>query len=221
MGGGRVKPYCAGNPVNLVDPDGRDWYSVQRKNKDGFYITSYEYTDYKSQEELDKNNIEGRYLGEALVVIEGKNDEKIGEDGTMMDEDAVPAIFTIYGVNGKDDIETYIGLTVSSDPTKFPMLSEGEYIASHQQMATSVYGRGSLTYIIRTLDGSTKLPPKGGYNIATKTSFMDDIFLHRTNFDGRATNASKGCLVIDGRYWHNVEKQLCKSKKIFITLTRK
>ena len=33
-------------------------------------------------------------------------------------------------------------------------------------MATSVYGRGALTYIIRTLDGSTKLPPKGGYNIA-------------------------------------------------------
>ena len=88
-------------------------------------------------------------------------------------------------------------------------------------MATSVYWRDSLTYIIRTLDGYTNLPPKGGYNIATKTSFMDDIFLHRTNFDGRATNASKGCLVIDGRYWHNVEKQLRKSKKIFITLTRK
>ena len=88
-------------------------------------------------------------------------------------------------------------------------------------MATSVYGRGSLTYIIRTLDGSTKLPPKGGYNIAKKTSFMDGIFLHRTNFNGRATKASKGCLVIDGRNWHNVEKQLCKSKKIFITLTRK
>lgn len=35
-------------------------------------------------------------------------------------------------------------------------------------MATSVYGRDSLTYIIRTLDGSTKLPPKGGYNIAKK-----------------------------------------------------
>lgn len=26
----------------------------------------------------------------------------------------------------------------------------------------------ALTYIIRTLDGSTKLPPKGGYNIAKK-----------------------------------------------------
>ena len=23
MGEGRVKPYCAGDPVNLVDPDGR------------------------------------------------------------------------------------------------------------------------------------------------------------------------------------------------------
>ena len=90
----------------------------------GSYITSYEYTNCKSQEELDKNNIEGRYLGEALVIIEGTYDEKIGKDGTMMGDDAVAATFTIYGVNGKDDIETHCGLTVSSNPNKFPMLLE-------------------------------------------------------------------------------------------------
>ena len=49
---------------------------------------------------------------------------------------------------------------------------------------------------------------------------MDEIFLHRTNWDGKATNASVGCLVIDGRSWKDVEKQLRKSKKIFISLTR-
>ena len=120
--------------------------------------------------------------------------EKIGKNGTMLDDDAVAATFTIYGVNGKDDIKSYCGLTVSSDPTKFPMLLEGEYMATHQQMATSIYGKGSLTYIIKTMDGSTMLPPVGGYNIATKKNYMDGIFLHRTNWDGKATNASVGSL---------------------------
>ena len=116
----------------------------KEKKRNGNYITSYEYTDYKSQEELDKNNIEGRYLGNALVIVIGTYDEKIGKNGTMLDDDAVAATFTIYGVNGKDDIKSYCGLTVSSDPTKFPMLLEGEYMATHQQMATSRYGKGSL-----------------------------------------------------------------------------
>lgn len=49
---------------------------------------------------------------------------------------------------------------------------------------------------------------------------MDGIFLHRTNLDGKATNTSVGCLVIDGKSWQDVEKQLRKSKKIFISLTR-
>ena len=205
------------------EPGGPGWEGLvfhKEKNENGNYITSYEYTDYKSQEELDKNNIEGRYLGNALVIVIGTYDEKIGKNGTMLDDDAVAATFTIYGVNGKDDIKSYCGLTVSSDPTKFPMLLEGEYMATHQQMATSRYGKGSLTYIIKTMDGSTMLPPVGGYNIATKKNYMDRIFLHRTNLDGKATNASVGCLVIDGRSWQDVEKQLRKSKKIFISLTR-
>ena len=170
--------------MNLVDPDGEDWYSIKKKNESGNYITSYEYTDYKSQEELDKNNIEGRYLGNALVIVIGTYDEKIGKNGTMLDDDAVAATFTIYGVNGKDDIKSYCGLTVSSDPTKFPMLLEGEYMATHQQMATSPYGKGSLTYIIKTMDGSTMLPPVGAIiSQRRRTIWMKSFYIEQIGME--------------------------------------
>lgn len=46
--------YCAGDPVNLVDPDGRDWYSIITTDDKNNEITNYKYTNYSSQAELDK-----------------------------------------------------------------------------------------------------------------------------------------------------------------------
>lgn len=69
--------------------------------------------------------------------------------------------------------------------------------------------------------GNLELNPVGGYNKATKTTTMIEIFFHRTNSDGGAKYASVGCLVIDGREWKNVEKQLGKSKNIYLKLTLK
>jgi len=114
-------------------------------------------------------------------------------------EGAKPADVTIYGVNGSDDIAYYAGLTVSSDPEKYSMIQDGEYKAFHQQMGTSVYGKDSLTYRISDMKGSLDLHPIGGINKYNGTSIMTEIFLHRTDTDGRATRASVGCLVIDGR----------------------
>lgn len=47
------------------------------------------------------------------------------------------------------------------------------------------------------------------------------VAVHRTNWNGRADKSSKGCLVIDGRSWRSVEKQIEKSKNIYIKLNRK
>lgn len=69
--------------------------------------------------------------------------------------------------------------------------------------------------------GSLDLLPVGGVNKINGTSVMTEIFLHRTNSDGRATHSSKGCLVIDGRSWRDVEKQLGKSYNIYLKLMRK
>ena len=108
---------------------------------------------------------------------------------------------------------------MSSDPSKYSMIEAGDYKGSYQPMATSPYGKGSLTYRISNLDGSTKISPVGGLNKNGK-SYMEGIFLHRTNWSGKATRSSQGCLCIDGRQWKGFESQLGKMKSFRIRVTR-
>ena len=213
--------YCAGNPVNLVDPDGKDWYSITTQDGNGNEITSYKHTSYSSQAELDKNNISGCYLGEALVIINGLHNECLGTNGTIEDDDAITASFTIYGINGEDDIKTYKGLTVSSDPNKYSRINDGEYLLYHQQMATSAYAKDSKTYRIVNRDGSPHIKPHGGYNKINGKTYMEAIFFHRTNWSGKATSSSQGCLIVDARFWAHVEQQLGTSSNIYLLLNRK
>jgi hypothetical protein len=65
------------------------------------------------------------------------------------------------------------------------------------------------------------LPVVGGINKATKLTYMSGAFIHRTNWNGTASNASEGCLVIDGRQYRRFEKQLSKAMSIAVTLRRK
>jgi len=213
--------YCGWNPVKLVDPDGRDWYETENTETKEKEI---KWTDYKSQEEMDKNKIDGTYLGEAFVYFQGSNDEKLGSDGKMTSDDAIYANVTIYGINGKDDIKTYKGMTTPQSD-KYSTLNEGDYLAFYQDMATSVYGekgakekniQPALTYRIKTINNNLKLQGKRN----NKSVELTGVFFHRTDWNGNASKSSKGCLIIDGRQWRDVEKQLGKSSNIYIRVTR-
>ena len=214
-----ISPYawCGNNFVNIVDPNGMDWY----RREDG----EVEWTEYKSQKELEENGIQGQYLGEAYIYFEGSEDEHVGEDGTLTGEGAKPAQVTIYGINGENDIATYRGMTTPKSE-EYSTLNEDDYLASYQDMATSVYGEAgaikagyppALTYRIKSSDGKTTLLKgvKKGKEVT-----MDGVFLHRTDWNGTARNASKGCPIIDGRQWREVEKQLGKSQNIRIKIVR-
>ena len=72
--------YCALNPVRLVDPEGMDWYEVENKETGRKEIR---WTDYKSQDEMNNNNLSGTYLGERVVLFEGSRDEKLDKDETL------------------------------------------------------------------------------------------------------------------------------------------
>ena len=213
-----ISPYawCANNPVNLVDLNGMDWY----EDEEGHII----YTDLTSQDELDEAGISGTYLGEAYVVFDGSDDESWGDDNTLSGENANPAHVTIYGINGEDDIQYYFGMSTPQS-SQYSTINEGDYLAYYEDMATSVYGeagalqKGSppaLTYRIQTLEGNTELEGTR-YD---KPITMTGVFMHRTNWNGNASKSSKGCLIIDGRDWRKVEKQLRKSSKIHIRIKR-
>lgn len=77
-----------------------------------------------------------------------------------------------------------------------------------------------MTYRLSNRDGTTRIKPVGGVNKYNNKSYMEGIFFHRTDNDGTARKSSQGCLVVDGRSWKNVEKQLGKSSNIYLKLSR-
>lgn len=81
---------------------------------------------------------------------------------------------------------------------------------------TQVNSENIQPYRITQLDGNKTL--KGKRN--GKPVDMTSVFMHRTNWDGNASKSSKGCLVIDGRSWRDVENQIGKSSKIYIRVIR-
>ena len=59
--------------MNRIDPDGRDWYeTVLSKTKEKQIV----WTDYKSQDEMNENGVEGRSLGQVVAMFEGSRGEK-------------------------------------------------------------------------------------------------------------------------------------------------
>jgi len=220
--------YVENNPISRIDPDGRDWY----EDKEGNLHWHTDLTKDNYESFFEEHNIEGNYLGQAVVVMDGSGGENLGSSGTLTGEDALSAKVTIYGPGGPDDIQTYDGLTVSSDPNLFTPIASGDYEGYHQQMASSIYGQGSLTYRIRQLDGNHTLPTEGGaLNIDPHsrnygTPYKTEIYLHRTNNDGFAgardqrRAVTKGCPVICGTQWPRVEQQLGKISSFRLRIIR-
>jgi hypothetical protein len=172
------------------------------------------------------------HLGKAVVVMDGTGGESIGSTGKLTGKGASPANVTVYGPGGASDIASYSGLTISSNPNFFTMIASGDYNGFHQQMASSSYGKGSLTYRISQLNGNLLIPTEGGainnnkLSPAFGTPFMTSIFLHRTNNNGFAgarskdVAVSKGCPIINASQWKGVEKQLGKISSFRLRIIR-
>ena len=222
----------------LIDLDGRDWFYYRDKDDDDAgwhwqdgheYVHNYTYSE-NGEDMTGSITLQGV---SAVVQFNGAYDEKLGKDGTLTGEGANPATVTIYGPGGADDIETYRGLTITSAPSKYPTLQNGAYSAKYQRMATSLYGQDANTYRITGSTMSTggyptspnwfessNLSPVGGWNYNKSTAYMTSIFIHRTDWNGKATNSSQGCLLIDGQQYDRFQNQLGKSSGFLVTVNR-
>ena len=188
--------YCAWNPIKLIDPDGNDWYEYSDK-KTG--KTEIKWTDFHSQKEMDKNGLNGKYLGQAHVVFNGSRSECLGQGNNINGQGAVTADVTVYGPGGKDDITKMKGFTMTSNYHEHCAIAEGLYDANYDKIGKSgeltsnwvLKGRGAVP----TIDNE---PNRGPYARENEGKpIKTGIFIHSTNNNGYAGgNVSTGCLLL-------------------------
>ena len=222
--------YCYQNPINLVDPDGReadDWVK-----RDGKIIWDENVTSSKDKD-LQKGD---QYLGKAVIVFNGSRDEKLGKDNNLFGKGAKLASVTVYGPDGENDIEEYQGFTMTSDSKKFGAIADGTYSFNYDAKGKS--GKLESHWAV---EGRNEVPPLDGYNPnpnSKNKQFKSGIFIHTSNRNGAAgtynkgkNGISEGCLlIVPSKYdkngkalnngWNQFNEQLSGVKKGTLILNR-
>ena len=188
--------YCRWNPVRNIDIDGADWYE-----DDG----TINWTECKSQQEMDKLSIKGKYLGEAFISFEGSRQERFGmingQGKYLGGDNPILADVTLYGPNGPDDItRDLVGFTMTSDYNKYGAIADGWYRGNYDKVGK----RGAIPSHW-ALERRGKIPTLDNIPNPVKTSnyylkpYKDGIFIHSTLKDDNrvGSQTSQGCLLLD------------------------
>ena len=223
--------YCIDNPVLLIDPNGMEWfyYSVDGK-KDPTWNWRDEKKYYTGVK--DNNGKEVVLQGqEAVVTFDGSKDEKLGEGQNLFGKDAKLADVTVYGPKGADDIKSYKGFTMTSDPSKFGVVADGDYTVNRlaQDDRKGPYGSD---LVLESRDA--KIPEQDNFNPAypyRNPAYLQGVFIHRSNntgwagwkYDknGKLRAVSEGCLLIAPSQWNQFHSQLDGVNSFLLQLRRK
>lgn len=235
--------YCANNPILLVDLDGRDWFYYNQEGQeeaswnwhDGDTY-EHQYITYSEGGDEQTNYIDLKGV-DAVVVFEGSLGERLGTESDhsagdknksnqyLKESSTFTAGVTVYGPDGKDDVSTYTGYTMSSNSDKFGVVAEG----IHDGIFVTPGKSGSLKSNWK-LKGN--VPAMNGQNPAhpeRSPGFLNGVYIHSVNSNGwagtwnsngRTNGVSEGCLLIARPQWNNFKKQLSGAKQFKVQLKR-
>ncbi|MCB2379963.1 DUF6443 domain-containing protein [Hymenobacter sp. BT635] len=229
--------FVANNPLLLVDLDGKDWfyYKAQGATDAGWHWQNGNKYEHKYKDKDGKSQSTTITGTQAAVVFNGSRYERLGtnskgEAGYIDGNGAITASVTVYGPNGKDDIHTYTGYTMSSDANAFGAIDEGTYNGNYDSKGKS----GALTSNwalanrghVRMLDGALNpfIPSQTETN---GEGYKDGIFIHTTNKNGFAgaisggkSGISVGCLLISPSDWKDFNKSMSGVKDFKVQVIR-
>ena len=217
--------YTGNNPINKIDPNGMldDWV----EDREGHIYWDKNAISQATTKEGEK------YLGKTVVVFNGYYDEKLGT-GQTLDETkgAKLSNVIVYGPNGKDDIQTYKGYTMSSDPNNFGVVANGTYDVRRLNNGE----RKGPYESVWVLNNRGHVPALDSYNPAypkRNPGYLDGVFIHRNNWNGfagtyfdskrndRYSGVSEGCLLIVSQSWDKFEKQMNSIDEFKVQINRK
>ncbi len=212
--------YCNNNPINLVDPNGMDWFYHSADGKSDPTWIWHDGSTYNTGVK-DSNGKDVILQGtEAVVVFNGSRQEKLGtkngKSGYIDGEGAVTASVKVYGPDGANDIHNYTGYTMTSNATNFGAIDEGTYNGNYDAVGKS----GKLTShwvlnhrgAVRMMDGN--INPNAPSQIdANGEGYKSQIFIHSTSMSGYAgiyptTATSTGCLLIAPNDWSSFDNTM-------------
>jgi RHS repeat-associated protein len=220
--------FCNNNPIIYVDLDGNEWFyhsSDGVSDPTWIWHDGHEYNT--GVKDADGNDVILQGV-EAVVVFNGSRNEKLGtkngKEGYIDGEGAVTATVTVYGPDGADDVHSYTGYTMGSNPEKFGAIDEGTYDANYDAVGKS--GQLHSNWVleergrVRMLDGL--INPYAPLQIDKNgEGYKDGIFIHRPNNDGFAGGkVSVGCLLIIPSDWQSFNDVMSGVKNFKVQVFR-
>ncbi|MBO7467655.1 MAG: RHS repeat-associated core domain-containing protein [Bacteroidaceae bacterium] len=213
--------YCANNPVNYIDPDGRAWKPTFTINRDGSQLNNgYEWIDESESYDSNGNLLSGLYH-QAIFFSENRtfNPEK--------DKNINTSTATVYLADGT--IRTFDACTYPSDLRAYPTIPEGMYEAK----VGDHHGSKSSYHALKMFDigkGLTRNTIELGFTnpaYSDNRTYAKGIDIHKAgsnNLTKGKAPISAGCLLIDRTRWDEFiglfNNELQKNNTVSISLSR-
>lgn len=224
--------FANNNPIRNIDPDGQDWFEYQKEGSKEKSWNWHEGSKYKLKTGVDadgKDVFQTLQGQKAVVVFNGSLNEKLGAGQNMNGKGAVLASVTVYGPGGEDDVKNYNGYSMSSDPTKFGVVADGNYMVNRLAPGDRK-GPYNSDWVVESRNA--KIPEQDNYNPANPNrnpAYLQGVFIHRPNNDGwagtfqkdgKTHGVSEGCLLIAPNQWTIFNNQLKTVNSFMLQINR-
>ena len=215
--------YCAGDPVNFIDPDGLAWRHT--RDKETGKATGYEWIPEVVSYDSGGNLLPGLYSQAIFFSGEGENGERFNPDSNFNMGTSVATVFAADGSIHEFDASTY-----PAEPGSQATVPEGVYeamVGIHKNSYTALRlgDVGTSDFYDNRISLGMPNPADPSKNYASginihkagRTNNLTGTYINKNN---QLKSISEGCLLIDYNRWKDFIGIFDASSVISVTVSR-